>query len=83
MDTTVIPVSNAPACFFSIPLCTYYFTYIGDDSKPVFVLFDDAASLQRKLDIGAGLGISEAFFVYAEVEDILPDLLARLNAGTT
>lgn len=62
--------------FYSSDLCAKYFTFTeGEESR--FVLFDDADTLRRKLRIGQDLGISAAFLMYPEVEDLLPALLGQ------
>lgn len=57
--------------FYSSDLCAKYFTdtEVGESR---FVLFDDADTLRKKLRLGQELGISAAFLMYPEVEDILP-----------
>ena len=58
-----------PAVFFSEDLCARYFTY-RRDTETRFVLFDDAETLSRKLRLGAELGFSAAFLLWAEIRDI-------------
>lgn len=65
----------APAVFFDRGLCAHHFTYM-DSSTAHFVLFDDCASLRRKLALAADLGIRRAVLAWPEVEDILPQLMA-------
>lgn len=60
---------ECPAVFFSPDLCARYFTYIRD-GQAHFVLFDDADTLKRKLRFGASLGISSAFLLWSEVQDL-------------
>lgn len=62
--------------FFDQDLCAHHFTYM-ENSTAHFVLFDDCASLRRKLALAGDLGIRRAVLVYPEVEDILPQLLGR------
>ena len=62
-----------PAVFFSEDLCAKYFVRICG-CEPRFVMFDDAHTLQRKLHLAQGMGISTAFVMYPEVEDILGEL---------
>lgn len=60
--------------FYSSDLCAKYFTDTnGGESR--FVLFDDAGTLRKKIHLGQELGISAAFLMYPEVEDILPELM--------
>ena len=63
-----------PSVFFSHELCARYFTYMSRESGAHFVLFDDAATLRRKLQAGQSLGIETAFLMYPEAEDLLPAL---------
>ena len=60
--------------FYSSDLCARYFTDT-DSEESHFVLFDDADTLRKKLRLGQELGITVAFLMYPEVEDILPELL--------
>lgn len=66
-------LEEKPAVFFSEDLCAKYFVRICG-CEPRFVLFDDADTLRRKLRLARELGISAAFVMYPEVEDILPEL---------
>lgn len=66
---------ETPSVFFSPELCARYFTYTQNGVLH-FVLFDDAETLQRKVSLGATLGFSAAFFLWPEVADIVPALLA-------
>ena len=62
--------------FYSNDLCAKYFTFTAHEESR-FVLFDDADTLLRKLRIGQDMGVTAAFLMYPEVEDILPELLPR------
>ena len=62
-----------PSVFYSSDLCAKYFTYTRAGESH-FVLFDDAATLRRKLQAGQSLGIETAFLMYPEAEDLLPAL---------
>ena len=59
--------------YFSEPLCARYFTY-RQNGQTHFVLFDDAATLQRKIALAQALGIGEGLLLFDEVSDILPQL---------
>ena len=59
--------------FFSQDLCARYFTYTRE-GETHFVLFDDADTLQQKLQTGTRMGFSAAFLMYPEVRDLLPQL---------
>lgn len=61
-------------CFFSDELCARYFTYMeGEEGH--FVLFDDLASLQKKLSLGRRLGVHTVFLPQRELGELLPQLL--------
>lgn len=62
--------------FYSHDLCAKYFTFTEREGSR-FVLFDDAATLRRKVRLGRELGIGAGFLMYPEVEDLLPELLGR------
>ena len=59
--------------YYSRELMANYFTYT-DAQAGHFVLFDDAGTLRQKLRLAQSLGIREAFFMYPEVSDILPEI---------
>ena len=64
-----------PSVFFSHELCARYFTYMSRDTGAHFVLFDNAASLRRKLELARSLGIREGVLAYPQVSDLLGQLL--------
>lgn len=64
-----------PTVFFSSELCAHYFTYMSKENGAHFILFDDAGSIRKKLQLAAGLGISTALLDYRAVDDLLPRLL--------
>lgn len=59
--------------YYARELMANYFTYTDGDSGH-FVLFDDAGTLRQKRRLAQSLGIQEAFLMYPEVADILPEL---------
>lgn len=65
-----------PALFYSRDLCAKYFTYHGEEGSR-FVLFDDADTLRRKIQMGRELGAGTGFLMYPEVADLLPSLFGR------
>lgn len=71
---------RAPTVFFSTELCAHYFTYMSRENGAHFILFDDAGSIRKKLQIAARLGIRQAVLAYPEVDDLLPDLLEGLES---
>ena len=68
---------RSPTVFFSSELCAHYFTYMSRENGAHFILFDDAGSIRKKLQLAAGLGISQALLPYGQVDDLLPQLLDR------
>ncbi len=60
--------------FYSHDLCARYFTFT-DGGESRFVLFDDAGTLRRKIELGQEMGIGTGFLMYPETADILPELL--------
>lgn len=68
---------QAPSVFFSAELCSHYFTYMSRRSGAHFILFDDAGSIRKKLQIAHSLGIRYALAAYPQVDDLLPELLRR------
>ena len=52
--------------FFSREMCIKYFTYMDQERQVHYVLFDDASTLQRKIQLCRSLGISSFFLVYAD-----------------
>lgn len=67
----------SPSIFFSHELCAHYFTYMSRDSGAHFVLFDDVGSIQKKISMAENLGIRQFFFLYSQMEDLLPELLRQ------
>lgn len=59
--------------FFSRELCSYYFTY-HKKNEAHFVLYDNAASIRRKLYVAEKMGIDSGFFYYPEVSEILDEI---------
>ena len=59
-----------PSVFFSHELCARYFTYMSRDSGAHFVLFDDADTIRKKLQVARGLGITGAAAAWAEIDDL-------------
>ncbi len=68
-----LQAAHPASVYYSRELMANYFTY-ADGSRAHFVLFDDAATLRGKLALAGRLGISEAFVMYPEVADLLPEL---------
>lgn len=65
---------RSPSVFFSNQLCARYFTYMGRDGSAHFVLFDDGATLRKKLQLAHRLGIRKAVVALPEVDDVLSQL---------
>lgn len=68
---------RSPSVFFSGDLCAHYFTYRSQDSGVHFILYDDAGSIAKKLQVAQSLGVRRALAVYGEVDDLLARLLGR------
>lgn len=67
---------RAPSVFFSRDLCAHYFTYMSRQNGAHFILYDDANSIRKKLDIAFHLGITTALLAYPQVDDLLTNILA-------
>lgn len=65
----------SPSIFFSNELCAYYFTYMSPNSGAHFILYDDAGSIRKKLQVARSLDISDAIVPFLLVEDLLPEIL--------
>lgn len=63
-----------PRIFFSPELCARYFTYMSRETGAHFVLFDDADSLLKKQTLAREVGIPRFFWLYPEIDDLLPEL---------
>ena len=68
--------TRTPSVFFSNELCARYYTYMSRENGAHFVLFDDAMSIRKKLQIAQNLGINRAVAALPEIDDLLPELLA-------
>lgn len=60
--------------YFSDALCAHYFTYMSRETGGHFVLFDDGASIRKKLRVAARLGIRRAVLPYPQVSSFLDAL---------
>lgn len=67
--------SRGAAIFFSDELCAHYFTYMSRQSGPHFVLFDNAGSIRKKLQVARNLGLCACILAWPEVEDIWGQIL--------
>lgn len=69
-------ISRRATCvFFSEDLCARYFTYMSRERGAHFVLFDDGASLRKKLHLARQSGICRAVGSYPQLDDVLEELL--------
>ena len=59
-----------PSVFFSHELCARYFTYMSRESGAHFVLFDDGATLRRKLEAAQSLDIRTVLAPWPEIADV-------------
>lgn len=64
-----------PSVYFSDDLCAHYFTYMPTGEAPHFVLYDDAVSMGKKLQLAKEMGIREGFLPYPEEPKLLSELL--------
>ena len=70
-------ISQRATCvFFSDDLCQRYFTYMSRENGAHFVLFDDGASLRKKLHIARQLGICRAVGSFEQLDDLLEEVLS-------
>lgn len=67
---------NRPSLFYSGDLCAKYFTS-NTRGESRFVLFDDADTLRRKIQLGRDLGLSAGFLMFPETADLLPALYGK------
>lgn len=63
-----------PAVFFSRELCARYFTYMSRDSGAHFVLFDDAQTMAKKVEIARQLSIPTILGAWSDLQDAIPAL---------
>lgn len=64
-----------PKSFLSKDLCANYFTY--HDKKGIrFVLYDNSASIKRKLSVASKMGVENAFLFYPHVADIIDKIIS-------
>lgn len=68
--------SRGAAVFFSDELCAHYFTYMSRQNGAHFVLFDNAGSIRKKLQVARSLGLHACILAWPEVEDILTQILS-------
>lgn len=61
---------HRPQSFLSKDLCAYYFTY-HDKKDTHFVLYDNGASIRRKLSVASTMDIEDAFIYYPHTADII------------
>lgn len=81
-ELKVLRQRRRPNVYFSNDLCAHYFTYMPTGESPHFVLFDDAESMAKKLDLAREMGIREAFLPYPEPPELLPALLSGKGKET-
>ena len=67
--------SRGASTFFSDELCAYYFTYMSRQSGAHFILFDNAASIRKKIQTARSLGLCACILAWPEVEDIIGNIL--------
>lgn len=62
--------------FFSDELCAHYFTYMSRQDGAHFVLFDNAASIRKKIQTARELGLCACLLAWSEVNDLLEQILS-------
>ena len=55
-------------------LCARYFTYMSRDSGAHFVLFDDAQTMAKKVEIARQLSIPTILGAWSDLQDAVPAL---------
>lgn len=66
---------HRPQTFLSKDLCANYFTY--HDKRGIrFVLYDNSASIRRKLSVASKMGIENSFLFYPHVADIIDEIIS-------
>lgn len=65
-----------PSVYFSDELCAQYFTYSSHRDGAHFVLFDNAGSIRKKIQIARSLGLIACIFAWPEVEDIIKNIIS-------
>ena len=65
---------RSPSVFFSRELCARYFTYMSRDSGAHFVLFDDAQTMAKKVEIARQLSIPTILGAWSDLQDAVPAL---------
>ena len=63
---------RSPSVFFSRELCARYFTYMSRDSGAHFVLFDDAQTMAKKVEIARQLSIPTILGAWSDLQDAVP-----------
>ena len=66
--------------YYCDELCAHYFTQ-QHSGQTRFVLYDDADTLRRKMELAENLGIAESFIAWPEAADLLPQLFAKKKEG--
>lgn len=69
---------RSPSVFFSNDLCARYYTYMSRENGAHFILFDDAMSIRKKIQVAQSVGITRAVAALPEIDDLLPALLGKL-----
>ena len=68
--------SRGASIFFSDELCAHYFTYMSRQSGAHFVLFDNAGSIRKKIQIARNQGLCACILAWPEVDNIIKAILA-------
>ena len=66
---------------FRSELCARYFTYMSRESGAHFVLYDDASTLAKKLQVARSLDIRTVLAAWPEIADAAEELGLRRTAS--
>lgn len=68
--------SRGPSIYFSDELCAHYFTYVSSQTGAHFVLFDNASSIRRKIQLAKSMQVCACIVAWPEVEHIIKEILS-------
>lgn len=66
--------TKSPSVFFSHEFCARYFTYMSQETGAHFVLFDDPATMKKKVELAANLGITTVLAAWQDIADATSEL---------
>lgn len=68
--------TRGASIFFSDELCAHYFTYMSRQNGAHFVMFDNAASIRKKIQVARTMGLCACILAWPEVDDIIGSILS-------